>query len=157
MSIYSYEYNIPPPGDSSNFLANSDEIRPQFQSSTSLVTDGTGAFNSSLAIDVPAPVNATTDQLDNIPLSSVQGFKEIAEPWYEDQVMPFDVTLAAANEYGAAASAKIYGVEILNTGFGTSVDDSVLEQQATFVARSVLCLQAVGQTSLISMERCGMW
>ena len=54
--------------------------------------------------------------------------------------MPFDVILAAANEYGAAASSKIFGVEILNCGFGTSVDDSVLEQQGTFIARSVLCL-----------------
>ena len=42
----------------------------------------------------------------------------------------------AANEYGAAASAKLFGVEILNEGFGSSVDDSVLEMQATFVARS---------------------
>lgn len=70
----------------------------------------------------------------------MQGFKEIALPWYEDQVLPFDITIAAANEYGAAASSKLYGVEILNSGFGTSVDDSVLEQQATFVARSVLPL-----------------
>jgi hypothetical protein len=63
----------------------------------------------------------------------VQGFKEVALPWYSDQVLPFDITLAAANEYGAAASCKIFGVEILNEGFGSSIDDSVLEQQATFV------------------------
>lgn len=106
--------------------------------STSLLTDNVGAFNSSLTRDIPIPVNATTDQLDQTPLSEVNGFKEIALPWYADQVLPFDVTIAGANEYGAAASAKLFGVEILNEGFGTSVDDSVLEQQATFVARSVL-------------------
>jgi hypothetical protein len=83
------------------------------------------------------PVNATVDELDNIPLSEVQGFKEPALPWYSDQALPFDITVAAANEYGAAASAKLFGVEILNEGFGSSVDDSVLEMQATFVARSV--------------------
>jgi hypothetical protein len=87
---------------------------------------------------VPLPVNATTDQLDNIPLSAVQGFKEVATPWYVDQVLPFDITVAAANEYGSAASCKIFGVEIMNEGWGSSVDDSVMEQQATFVARSVL-------------------
>ena len=75
---------------------------------------------------------------DNIPLSEVQGFKEPALPWYSDQALPFDITVAAANEYGAAASAKLFGVEILNEGFGSSVDDSVLEMQATFVARSVV-------------------
>ena len=75
----------------------------------------------------------------------MQGFKEVAQPWYTDQILPFDITIAAANEYGAAASAKLYGVEILNEGFGTSVDDSVLEQQATFIARSISPLQAIGR------------
>ena len=73
-----------------------------------------------------------------------------ALPWYSDQVLPFDITCAMANEYGAAASSKLFGVEILNEGFGFSVDDSVLEQQATFVARSVEPLQAVGTSTLIA-------
>lgn len=84
-------------------------------------------FNSTLQRDIAVPVNATIEELDNIPLSEVQGFKEPALPWYSDQVLPFDITVAAANEYGAAASAKLFGVEILNEGFGSSVDDSVLD------------------------------
>jgi hypothetical protein len=40
----------------------------------------------------------------------------------------------------------LFGVEILNEGFGTSVDDSVLKMQATFVARSIALLQAVEHT-----------
>lgn len=103
--------------------------------------------------DIALPVNATIEQLDQIPISSVQSFKEVAQPWYSDQVLPFDITLAAANEYGAAASCKIFGVEILNEGFGSSIDDSVLEQQATFVARNVSPLQAVGRTSLLVVTR----
>jgi len=91
----------------------------------------TSVFNSTLVRDIAVPINAPIDQLDNITLSDVQGFKEVALPWYTDQVLPFDITLAAANEYGAAASAKLFGVEILNEGFGTSIDDSVI-QQATF-------------------------
>jgi hypothetical protein len=82
-------------------------------------------------------VNATIENLDSIPLSEVQGFKALALPWYTDQILPFDVTIAAANEYGAAASSKVFGIEILNEGFGTSIDDSVMEAQATFIARSV--------------------
>lgn len=97
----------------------------------------------------PVPINGLVDTNDNTPLSTVQGFKQTATPWYTDQMLPFDITIAAANEYGAAASSKLYGVEILNEGFGTSVDDSVLEQQATFIARSILPLQAVGASSLI--------
>jgi len=68
---------------------------------------------------------------------------------WSDQVLPFDITCAMANEYGAAASAKLFGVEILNEGFGFSIDDTVLEQQATFVARTVAPLQAVGKAALI--------
>lgn len=58
-------------------------------------------------------------------------------PWFSDQIPPFDITLAAANEYGAAATMRIYGVEILNEGSGVSIDDIVLEQQMTYVARTI--------------------
>lgn len=71
-------------------------------------------------------------------------------PWFADQILPFDITIAAANEYGAAASAKLFGVEILNEGFGTSIDDTVIEQQATFVAQTISPLQAVGTATMIS-------
>jgi hypothetical protein len=79
-----------------------------------------------------------------------KGFKEPALPWFADQILPFDITIAAANEYGTAASAKLFGVEILNEGFGTSIDDTVIEQQATFVAQTISPLQAVGTASMIS-------
>jgi hypothetical protein len=35
------------------------------------------------------------------------------------------------------AAAKIFGVEILNEGWGSSIDDAVSEMQATFVDRAV--------------------
>ncbi len=68
-------------------------------------------------------------------LSEVSGFKEEAAPWASDPILPFDITLVGTNEMGAAAARKIFGVEILNEGWGTSVDDAVNEMQATFVAR----------------------
>ena len=79
-----------------------------------------------------------------------KGFKEPALAWFADQILPFDITIAAANEYGAGASAKLFGVEILNEGFGTSIDDTVIEQQATFVAQTVAPLQATGNATLIA-------
>ena len=71
----------------------------------------------------------------------MDAFKEIAIPWYVDQALPFDITVTAANEYGAAAASKIFGVEILNESYGMSIEDSVSESLATFVARSVSPLQ----------------
>ena len=63
--------------------------------------------------------------------------KEAATPWYSDQIPPFDVTLSAANEYGAVSVMRIYGVEILNEGYGISIDDIVSEQQYTYVCRGI--------------------
>ena len=67
----------------------------------------------------------------------VSGMKQVAKPWYSDQILPFDITLAGTNENGAATCMKIFGVEILNEGSGVSIDDAVTEMQATFVARFV--------------------
>lgn len=60
-----------------------------------------------------------------------------AMPYYNDQIPPFDVTITFANEYGNAAVKSIYGVEILNEGSGASMDDVVIEETMTFVAREV--------------------
>ena len=111
------------------FLADVDEIRPQYQDSTV----GTQAvFTSSLVRTIGPSIGGTIDQLDNLSVSEVGGSKELADPWYSDQILPFDVTIAGANEYGAMAAAKIFGIEILNEGWGSSIDDAVSEMQATF-------------------------
>lgn len=70
-------------------------------------------------------------------MTEISGFKQLASPWYSDQILPFDITLAGTNEMGAASTMKIFGVEILNEGSGVSIDDAVTEMQATFVARYV--------------------
>lgn len=65
------------------------------------------------------------------------GVKVEHSAWYTDQLMPFDITLLGANEYGHAITRKIFGVEILNEGGGVSIDDLVLENQMSFVARHI--------------------
>jgi hypothetical protein len=115
------------------FVADQDEIRPQYQNPDNV--GATALFNSSVVRDAGPAIGATIDQLDNDSVTSVGGWTELATPWYSDQILPFDITLAAANEYGAMAGAKIFGVEILNEGTGVSIDDLVTETQVTFVAR----------------------
>lgn len=80
--------------------------------------------------------------LDNALVNATQN-KQLATPWYSDQVLPFDITLSGANEMGAMCAARIFGVEILNEGWGISIDDAVSEMQATFVARVVEPMAAV--------------
>ena len=60
-----------------------------------------------------------------------------ASPWYMDQLLPCDITVYAANEYGSTSVLRIYGVEWLNEGWGISVDDMVSEMQSTWVAIAI--------------------
>lgn len=85
-----------------------------------------------------------TVQNSESPLTSIASDQEVAAPWFTDQIPPFDITLAAANEYGALAVMRIYGVEILNEGYGVSIDDIVSEQQMTYVARTLVGWQPAG-------------
>lgn len=70
-------------------------------------------------------------------LTSVNSDQQAARPWYPDQIPAFDVVLAAANEYGALAIMHVLGCEILNQGYGVSIDDVVSEEQYTYIARAV--------------------
>lgn len=60
-----------------------------------------------------------------------------ARPVYADELLPFDITISCANEYGQRAVTVVYGVEILNEGVGFSIDSPTSERAYTFVARAV--------------------
>jgi hypothetical protein len=68
--------------------------------------------------------------------------------WYVDQLPPSDVAVVAANEYGNAASMRVYGLEFLNEGSGFSVDDMQIENQMTYVAREVYSWRPLGTWDL---------
>lgn len=133
-SIY-YEYILSTFPAKATFVADKDEIRPQYQSPVS----GAAVFSSTVVRDLGPQFGAgsTIDQLDSIPITQAGQLQEVVAPWYSDQILPFDVTITGGNEYGAMCAAKIFGIEILNEGWGSSIDDAVSEMQATFVARTV--------------------
>lgn len=113
------------------FQSDKDDIRPDFrQSPLAITTPNLTSSSGRTAAD------AVQNQESN--LTSLASDQELASPWYADQIPPFDVTLAAANEYGALAVMRIYGVELLNEGYGVSIDDIVSEQQHTYVARQIV-------------------
>lgn len=66
----------------------------------------------------------------------------VAPVFYVDQILPFDVTIVAVNEYGNAAQMRMYGCEILNEGSGFSIDDMVVENQMTYICRTILPWQS---------------
>jgi hypothetical protein len=105
------------------FVADVDEIRPQY----SQVAHGGAVFQSTIVRSAGPSIGATINTLDTQTLTSAGQNAQLATPWYSDQVLPFDITLSGANEYGAMCAAKIYGVEILNESYGISIDDAVSE------------------------------
>ena len=105
--------------------------------------DANALFASEIVRSNGASIASTINQLENAAISDLNSEWRLALPSYSDQVLPFNVTLAGANEYGAMCASKILGIEILNEGSGISVDDAVTESQATFVARAIEPLQAV--------------
>ncbi len=62
----------------------------------------------------------------------------VSPVYYVDQILPFDIAIVAANEYGQSAQMRLYGCEILNEGSGFSIDDIVIENQMTYVCRTIL-------------------
>lgn len=60
-----------------------------------------------------------------------------------DQLLPFDITLVGANEFGHTTKMVIYGVEIMSESGGVSIDDMALEKQMSFLARSVSNWEAI--------------
>jgi hypothetical protein len=66
--------------------------------------------------------------------SAITGFYT---PEYADQLMPFNIAISMANEFGQRAGMEIYGIQVLNEGSGFSVDDVVTAKAYTWVARKV--------------------
>ena len=116
------------PFDNTLFVADNDEIFPNVADLNRAVPSGD--------LDELGNTDFTANRIsDNFTIS---------RPWYVDQIPPFDAVIVAANEYGQAATMRIYGIEILNEGSGFSIDDIVIENQQTYVARTILPWQKLG-------------
>ena len=89
----------------------------------------TGDPNQGFGLDTP------TGQYD---LGNLGANYQVAPVYYVDQILPFDIAIVAANEYGQSAQMRLYGCEILNEGSGFSIDDIVIENQMTYVCRTIL-------------------
>ena len=85
-------------------------------------------------------------------------FASLANGWkvapvaYVDQILPFDVNIVAVNEYGQAAQMRLYGCEILNEGSGFSIDDIVVENQMTYVCRTILPWRAMDTSAFAALK-----
>lgn len=64
-------------------------------------------------------------------------FTQHRDAYHLDQLLPFDITVVGANEYGAVSKMVFHGVELMTEAGGMSIDDMVLEKQVAFIARRI--------------------
>ena len=121
------------------FLSDRDDIRPESDVSNIIGSGGVGITTDNPDIVVGAGADAQESDI-----STVSEDQTPAAPWFSDQIPPFDITLAAANEHGSLAVMRIFGVELLNEGYGVSIDDIVSEMQHTYVARTMVGWRPIG-------------
>jgi hypothetical protein len=129
------------PGKAARFLSDIDDLRPEFTGVDQVFVDQTVVTPAGTA-STNAIGNTAANQETDV---TTAGSDQIAAiPWYPDQIPPFDVILTAANEYGSLAIMKILGVELMNNGYGISIDDIVSEHSYTFIARGLVPWQSQG-------------
>lgn len=122
------------PSRQTKALLDIDDLAPQYNpNSDIIVTQSTVGPLGPTSVNLPGSAAADSES----PISTVGEDQIAAVPYYADQIPPFDIVLSAANEQGGLAILKILGVELLNAGFGISIDDIVAEHSYTFVARTV--------------------
>jgi len=108
------------------FWADKEEIRP----SVDVRSSGFAQVET-----VDSPIGEASGESSTLFVGDDQ---RLTQPWYSDQIPPFDITLTGANELGTVMSMKVLQVEILNEGYGISIDDLMSEMQMTYVARGII-------------------
>lgn len=97
-------------------------------------------------IDTARDLGGTASILQG-PGGSSESFKFTSNDgaaFHLDQLLPFDITVVGANEYGAVSKMIFKGVELMTEAGGMSIDDMVLEKQVAFIARSIEQWKATG-------------
>lgn len=114
--------------DSAFYLANQYEL---------VSTQGVEQQTKGGSIRLFNDVGSTTTNVGTAPAVEM-GDKVIATARYHDQILPFNIVLEAANEYGHMAKMEITNVEIMNCGSGMSIDDITTDESCTFVATGLV-------------------
>lgn len=115
------------------YVGNEYEVRPTYRDARGL----NQLKNPALAESVVGTFG-TAGAPGSQDLNVVGAAKILARPQYHDQILPFNITITAANEYGHVMSMHILGVEIMNSASGMSIDDITIDESCTFVCTDVL-------------------
>jgi hypothetical protein len=105
-----------------------DENVPQIAEGTQNFKDFTTSALTSQA-GVATAIGASTVAANDLWVQT--------EPFYVDQLPPFNVTVVGVNEQGDKMGFRVYGMTILNEGLALSIDELNVEKRYTFIATAV--------------------
>ncbi len=128
------------------FVSDKDEIRP----TTEAGILSSASANGQQTTPTTSTINAYN--LESVVGSSLEENWSRETPWYSDQIPAFNIVLTGVNEDGFAASMSILGVEILNEGYGISIDDLISEQQMTYVCRAISRWRKIHSADLLGTK-----
>ena len=94
--------------------------------------------STNLGIDVSADIDILNPVNTAEPNAGLEGAYGWKAPSYMDQIPPTNLVATAANEYGSRSKMGIIGLEFLNEGFASSIDDIQTNQQYTYVCRGIM-------------------
>ena len=124
------------------FLSDTDDIHPDIGATDVFSTSVQNAGGTTVTGEALVAESELTNKVDDDQMA--------VAPWFADQIPPFDITLAAANEYGGLAVMRVYGAELLNEGSGVSIDDMMSEMQHTYIARTMMPWKSLGASTKLN-------
>jgi len=123
--------------DNMMIVAKQHEIRQQQVPGAKNIRTG-NEVSRVLGVDdgsgLTSPVSTVDNQIHNFQNLEYQ----LVSPMYYDEIPPFSVVLNAVNEAGHTMRMVLKGVQVMNAGSGTSIDDITIDTTCTFVASEII-------------------
>jgi len=118
------------------YLANVHSLRMRYGEESAHIQK-TGVVNELTTDPATGSVGEVVSAEDGL-RNVISTERAMAKAMYYDQLPPFTIVLTAANEYGQSMKMQVNGVEIMNAGSGTSIDDITVDTTCTFVATEII-------------------
>jgi hypothetical protein len=123
--------------DHMQFVAKTHEIRQnQIPGSRNVRTGNLAEYQ--IGIDGGSGTTSPVSNVDNRLHEFANIEYQLVSPMYYDEIPPFSVVLNAVNEAGHTMRLILKGVQIMNAGSGTSIDDITIDTTCTFVATELI-------------------
>lgn len=123
--------------DNMRFVAKEYEIRQNQVPGATNIRRGP-QVNYSIGLDGGSGITAPVSSVDNSLYQFANLEYQLVSPMYYDEIPPFSVVLNAVNEAGHTMRLVLKGVQIMNAGSGTSIDDITIDTTCTFVATELI-------------------